>query len=1015
MNLIDSIRDSAKLRNYWESLLGKELLKKVLDSPETYDFQENQSTQTSRNEEIDLIASEYQSFLKGEGFFSPFFDFITNYILKKLNTKLNELNTSNTFNAFNTSSAIEDDLPDSHIRESLVKQMGERLSWTCIRCLINEMHGLKENGQLKGSDSTEEYQDYLERYLKSPEYVRNFFNQYPVIAELVITKTKDFVQYTGELMSHFRKDKEEIVRVLCEGRSFEKITEIKIGLSDEHFAGKTVAKLCLDNGTVIYHKPHDLSFAVFYNEMHQWLLERCGLDSYSYKILNREAEGYGWEAEVSHQGCSFPAEIEEYYQRVGIQLSLSYVLGITDIHFENMVSHGCYPVIIDLEFFGDRRLKVKEKPECMNDLLMDTVMNTGILPVNVWCGQNINMGGLGESGEQRSPVQMPVVVNKGTSDMAIAYEYPKINAAQNLPELNGEKVEFRSYIPNIISGFEEGYRVIFNGREDFKARFGHVFHRKSRFILRNTQEYFMYQNSLNFPAFMADGSSRRLMLAHMDKGLRCEPESRSEILKYEMASVYHSVIPVFYAEGRNLRFGNGYLVKDYFTSDGREQVMRKLDKLSEKDMELQIRVIEADFLSYGKTDRKWNGRFRDTIRLSELNPVKIADLINANACVFEDGIHWTDIQYNNFGKTFLGPADLYLYSGLCGMAVFYTALCRRYPEEKYKNTQRQVIRQLFAHTEELQKKGTKANAWGLLTGEASFVYTYLILYKITGEENFINYAREHCGYLLEHLGDSCGDDLLEGRAGIVIALVKMYEATQDSHYLDAAGVMASRLEMSAVTMSGGIGWPRDGNLPLGGMAHGCSGIALAFAFLWRYTKKAHYLEIIRKALSYEDTLYSAKCHNWLDVRNQAMQNHSNDESVKGQDMVAWCHGAAGIFAARLRIHVLTDLSLEELFQIAGRRPDEALRVVIDKIAASVKNDMCLCHGNAGLQMILDYWERLSNREAVDGIRACCRKNSAGCLSLEDMDNPGFMMGLSGLGYGMLMEEDRDLPNILCLE
>ena len=40
-----------------------------------------------------------------------------------------------------------------------------------------------------------------------------------------------------------------------------------------------------------------------------------------------------------------------FYIRFGEILALSYILNATDLHMENLIAYGEYPVIIDLETF----------------------------------------------------------------------------------------------------------------------------------------------------------------------------------------------------------------------------------------------------------------------------------------------------------------------------------------------------------------------------------------------------------------------------------------------------------------------------------------------------------------------------------------------------------------------------------------------------------------------------------------------------------------------------------------
>ena len=72
--------------------------------------------------------------------------------------------------------------------------------------------------------------------------------------------------------------------------------------------------------------------------------------------------------------CMCAKEIKEYYYRCGAECCLTYVLGMTDIHMDNVIAHGKYPVIIDTEFMFDRRIEVGTQGKNLQQNLMDTVM-----------------------------------------------------------------------------------------------------------------------------------------------------------------------------------------------------------------------------------------------------------------------------------------------------------------------------------------------------------------------------------------------------------------------------------------------------------------------------------------------------------------------------------------------------------------------------------------------------------------------------------------------------------------
>lgn len=210
--------------------------------------------------------------------------------------------------------------------------------------------------------------------------------------------------------------------------------------------------------------------------------------------------------------------------------------------------------------------------------------------------------------------------------------------------------------------------------------------------------------------------------------------------------------------------------------------------------------------------------------------------------------------------------------------------------------------------------------------------------------------------------------------------------------------LANLLIKDAVYMSNGVGWLiHDQSRPLAGVAHGNSGIAMAFARLWKFTNKKHYRDIIDKAIRYEDTLFDDSCANWMDIRGQ--------DTGAGKDLVAWCHGSGGILMARKIIESDTGIqSNQKLVNMAG-----------EKLMNTEKKDMCLCHGQAGLWMISSLLKRSMD---LDVRRSGVKENNQEFifkkLLVKNRNTPGFMTGIAGIGYAMLKCKREDFPGVIDL-
>lgn len=128
---------------------------------------------------------------------------------------------------------------------------------------------------------------------------------------------------------------------------------------------------------------------------------------------------------------------------------------------------------------------------------------------------------------------------------------------------------------------------------------------------------------------------------------------------------------------------------------------------------------------------------------------------------------------------------------------------------------------------------------GIFFGESSIVYGYQLLYQITKEPVYLEYAAKHCRITAENLAFDSQFDIVGGNAGAIMAFLNMYDFRKESCYLEMAEAAAEELLKHAVSAETGIGWKSISNgALLGGFAHGCAGIMYSLARLARYTGKA---------------------------------------------------------------------------------------------------------------------------------------------------------------------------------
>ena len=980
MEILQKIRQEKTFKSEWQALLGEEELEHILQQQSEYEvfLENNLSTDQKKIQEFLKITSEGKSAEEPGGeewVFAPFYHHVCHYVQKKLDK---------VFRKRHLISVHE------KMSESLSRQYMKNLQEISLRCLLQEMGELKENQKLRGENARQEYEFFLKRYLSEPHYLEKLIEKYPVMMELILQKVEAYAAGMDILLKNLEQEKERIEEVLCNGRKIKSIQKIEVGLSDEHKQGETVARLVFDNGGAVYYKPRSLKSELEYQRVYHWVSEKCGLKSYDRKIL--DGVTCGWEEEVTSKGCSKETEIWRYYERLGIHLCLTYLLGISDIHFENIIVCGEYPVLIDVEVFPGYRENTREERGTLAELLWDSVLSTGILPGQNWGHSGINASALGNIEKQRASFKVPVIKNRNTSNMCISYDYAELNCAECVPELQGQKVQANQFVAAVEQGFQEAYECVFRYKKEILEGISGKKAWKSRYVLRNTQQYRMYQLTASFPQFMSDFAARRLLLLRMNKGLVCKEEYREKILFYEAETVMNGMIPVYYVQGRNLELGNGTCIPDYFEESVWEQVAGRLKRMGGKDEYRQKKLIA---LSMSAVNCR---QVEQTVEQQAIvTSHQIAERIQTDMEKIGGEVQWIKLEYGRNGGWQFQTMGMYLYDGIAGIAVFLMAYGTAYGMEKQKELRECVIERMFRYTDEgiKNENALQSRNTGIMNGESSFIYVYLLLYHISKEQRFLNYAKRHAQIVKNLMEEDQQFDILEGNAGAVIAMVHLYQKTGTAGYLEVAQQAADILLEKAVQMKNGVGWILQGqNEPLAGMAHGNSGIMLAFARLWKVTGVKRYYDIVRKARQYEDSLYDAKTGNWRDLRKLQREHNT--------DTVAWCHGAAGILIASIQTDCILKINPAE---------DWRVQIAAEKVEKTEKVQCCLCHGRMGNTAALRYGEgRIIGKETENFELPVWKE-----IPYLEKYQMGFMTGMSGIGYELLEREKKQLPEILALE
>jgi type 2 lantibiotic biosynthesis protein LanM len=1030
---LNNIPSKAKDTKYWEDILGKSTMDKIYQNADLVNHINNEEYEVCKDihSEIRLLKSMFEDtiFLQEEPLlniqeedFQVFFTYFLKLAQFYLKIKGKECGYIN----------------DNVIKDYL-KAINNKLKTLSIRVLINEIHLLKDEGLLKGKDSKEEYVYYQMNYLADIRYIYEIGENYPVLMRSILETISSFTDFILEVFQRLQKDREELTERIFGGEQFREIISFEADIADTHLHS-TVVRVAFDNNKSVIYKPYTLMNEISYQRLVNWFGKKCDMAEFSRTILDKGQ--YGWEEEIFQKSCNNESELKRYYVRLGINLFINFLLNTCDLHCENIIACGEYPVIIDLEtLLGIGGMDADTAKGRVHKILLDSVLYLGVLPVTNWKGEDggINLSGMNGSSGQRLPFKIPCIKGHGTSEIAIDYSYPKTHGGKNLAMLKGCFIESKNFTKELLLGFEKAYVVGLKNRDKLAGFISELKSSKSRYLLRDTQSYSALLQTSYHPDFMMDGGDRNLFLyqlfdnvnplyTHDEKYLepkkkvshKSEKDIAVKIVEAEIEELLKGNIPTFFIRGnsKELILPGGRKLKDYLPSTAYDNVTEKINALSYSDLERQkvfIKITMGELFVFRQDKlimKAAEGRKGTSSHIYQAAE-KIGDMLAKQAIYNKDytEVNWIGISHNKTGESsnIFQPLNPYLYDGVAGLAIFMNALNKVIRKSSYSKLCKVLDTTLFSHTDSyiISPEADKECLTGIFSGEASIAYTYQILYQLTNNITYLDYAKRHVKPLLSAIDKDRNYDVLNGNGGFIILLCNLYKLTNEEEYLDTAREAARTLMKSAISMSKGIGWKLETcPVPLAGFSHGNSGIAVAFGLLLQITGSKKYMHVINELLLYEESLYCSELNSWDDLR----------EGKKHESSASWCHGASGILLSRLF-----------LVKVLGNEFSESLsrdisRAVKNLIESEKKKSCCLCHGNCGNMHILKVYEKyipqnpLMKQKIFSQIAdlAFDIVNETSHIIPSEYYHPGFMTGITGIGYCFLGFLDENTPDVLSL-
>jgi lantibiotic biosynthesis protein len=238
-----------------------------------------------------------------------------------------------------------------------------------------------------------------------------------------------------------------------------------------------------------------------------------------------------------------------------------------------------------------------------------------------------------------------------------------------------------------------------------------------------------------------------------------------------------------------------------------------------------------------------------------------------------------------------------VYSGVSGIALFLAALTQETEDVLLQTTFEGAIQTIL-----LQKIAPENMQYAYYSGQLGIADTLIGIGALKGRQAIAEAGWQQLKAICQTDPQENELDIISGVAGGIPVLLKYYYQTRLPWLLAAAEKCGRLLLDKAVKTEQHYTWITLPDSPgLTGYSHGNAGIALALLELYQATQQKEWITAAMMGFQYERLHFDAQQQNWPDMRQ--MPGH---RTTVYSCQEAWCHGAPGIALSRLRAWAITN-------------------------------------------------------------------------------------------------------------
>jgi type 2 lantibiotic biosynthesis protein LanM len=897
---------------------------------------------------------------------------------------------------------------------SFESSLHNRLFDTISKTIVLELAVASKHGALAGNNSKDRFEFFC-NCLAEPIFAKALLGQYPVLVRRVVTLIDNWKTSTLTLLSRLSLSLPALREkffgnvdpgpLLCVESS-----------GDTHHDGQEVSILTFASGQRIVYKPRSVAMENFFFGLVGWI-NRNGyaLDLKAACVLDES--DYGWMEYVETKQCHTKLEIERFFRRQGAQLVLAYIFGAGDIHYENVIAHGEYPVLVDLEALFQTPLL----PTALSGAtalgwraLRMSIMGSLILPEPTFADDDqhsVDFSALGFREGQLTPFRVPIWRAGGTDRMRLQHDRIVMKGSASLPMINSMPAQATAYVEQIVTGFSEMYAFMRNRKNELLSERGHIqgcFGKPVRQIFRSTGTYERLLDASCHPRFLTDAISTE---AFLHNRLRAESNGApwlKAIEDIEVASMLSGDIPYFVTHvGDRTASTADNSIDAVLPGDGWNECLARLETMNDADLDRQTwlaRIAMADLRSPPMTNPPQQVYRSSDPTSAEL--ISAAVKIGERVCELNIGdVHratWLIPAHADEDRLYATVAGYELYDGLSGIALFLSYLGDLTGRKTFLDVASAAMSEALSLYDISDHHSLPLGAFDGIGGLA---YALAELAVLTERPSWFGRAISILKDAAMRAADSSRLDLISGQSGLIVAGLAVYARTTDTELFHLLRPLAQKLNQLAIqTANYAVPiLPTEGDA---GLAHGRAGIGFALS---RWAKATG--DNIFRATAMGLIRFDLKTMNAMHLETSKLHQLNR----KGAFDLRWCRGVLGVALA-----IIDNLPKRSS---RGKWYDTLLNRTIDEIVNSgVNGPICLCHGVLGHFELLQSAAEHGLLHNIQGRNAWIHSLLERLLSgdwvgdtAHSLESPSLMVGLAGTGYALLRAaHPQRVPSLLTM-